>query len=491
MVGDDAPPRWPGWPTSAQVTVRYAVSGSRRLAAMAGLHRLPAPGDSITFTAVFDDVGGIRHRVAELSGQPIPAVQLVWREQIRPLPQLEQLHTWVEQLTELSPAAFGAVPAWQGVVSDDAGRYHAVLLGADPYAGHPHSLHDVLAADAAGYLARPLWERLRLAASIATAVDDLDEAAIVHGAINTANVLLDATRSAVMLTGLANATVGRSGVDRCQLSDGHLAPELYDRFGVHPEVTDAVTDRWSLAVVLHHVIFGAHPYWYLTDLAQATLDADRAGPDHSIEPAHQDYRDWRRAEFAALPTAVADLFRQVFRTGRTDRQARPSAATWACELQRWAGPPQVDLLDVDRTYISPGESVTVRWRTRHAQNVLVAGPGYGVVTNDVEGSLELAPTTSGAIRLRAVGPYGTTEATSTTISVLAIPPWCGSAPTPRIRQAPAPAITALRPNLPPLDAVPGTAAPPDVPHIPVGPHRLAPRPLTTSLYPNRGVQNDQ
>ena len=491
MAADDAPPRWPGWPTSAQVTVKHAVSGSRRLAALAGLPRLPAPGDSITFTAVLDDVGGVRHRVAELSGQSIRAIQLSWREQIRSLPQLEQLHTRVEQLTELPPAAFGAVPAWQGVVSDDAGREHAVLLGADAYADHPHSLHDLLAADAAGYLARPLWERLRLAASIATAVDNLDEAAIVHGAINTANVLVHAGRSAVVLTGLGYATVGRSGVDRCQPPDGHLAPELYDRFGVHPEVTDAGTDRWALAVVLHHVIFGAHPYWHLPDLARATLDADRDGPDHSTVPVYQEYRDWRRAEFAALPTAVADLFRQVFRTGWKDRQARPTAATWAREFQRWAGPPQVELLDVDRTYVSPGEPVTVRWRTRHAQHVLVAGPGYGVVTDEVNGFLELTPTTSGPIRLRAVGPYGSAEVSSATISVLAIPPWCGAAPVPQLRQAPAQAINVGRPNLPPLDAVPSAATPPDVPHLPVGPHRLAPRPLTTSLYPNRGRQIDQ
>ncbi|TCB99632.1 hypothetical protein E0H26_03480 [Micromonospora zingiberis] len=374
---------------------------------------------------------------------------------------------------------------------DDAHQEHVVLLDADRYANQPRPLHDLLTDDPAGHLARPLWERLRLAASIATAVAALDEAGIVHGGINTASVLVDPGRPAAVLTGAAPATVGRADADRSQLLDGHLAPELYDRFGVHPEVTDAVTDRWALAVVLHHAIFGTHPYWHLPDLAPATLEADRDGPDHSTEPTYQAYRDWRRAEFAALPTGLANLFRQVLRTGWKDRQARPTAATWARELGRWAGPPQVDLLDVDRTHVLSGDAVTVRWRTRHARSVLVAAPGFGVVTDDVDGSVELVPTSSGPIRLRAVGPFGSAEEVSAVISVLAIPPWCGAVPVPQLSPASTPAITSRRPNLPPLGAPPSTAASPEAPHVPTGRRRLAPRPLTTFLFPNRGRQHDQ
>ncbi|MFG2047380.1 hypothetical protein ACGFIW_08135 [Micromonospora sp. NPDC048935] len=458
------------------------ISGSARLVP-AGLHRLPTPGDVLGYDPTDGDAGAAR--VFELSGEPTRAARLTWVRQGRH--GLTELHARLDQMPDPHPGAFGAVPAWQGAVRDATGRVRIALLGVDPYIDHPCSLHDLLGTEPSRYLARPIWERLRLAADVAAAVAALGAVPLVHGGISTTTVLVDQERSTAVLIGVGEGSVGQSGTTRVPVLDGHLAPESYDGCGVHPEMADSSTDSWALAVVLYHVLFGTHPYCHLPDLAPTTLRAARSRPlGPPPDPAYRAYRDWWRSEFAALPPVVADLFRQVLGAGWADRQARPTAAHWAAELGRWGGPPEIDLFEVDRSSVVAGEPVTLTWRTRYAERVLVAAQGHGVVTGDTTGSIQLVPTRSGPARLWVTGSLGSVTATSTAVTVLAVPPWRAAVPLPPVRQVAAPLAAVARPDLRPARPTSRPGTPPDVPRFRIGRALGCPMPpsLTTPFVPD-------
>ncbi|WP_406074708.1 hypothetical protein [Micromonospora sp. NBC_01638] len=477
--------------TTTRVEAVRRISGSARLAEMVGLSRLPAAGDVIGYGPAGDDALGRQHRVTEVGGHPVRA-RLTWADAEPAGPDLNLLHARLEQLADPHPGAFAAVPAWHGVVRDATGRERVAFLGGDPCVDQPSSLRQLLTVEPSGFLARPLWERLRLATAVAEAVAALGEVPLVHGGISTATVLADADRSTAVLTGVAGGAVGRSGAHRVPAFDGHLAPELYDGWGVHPEVADASTDHWSLAVVIHHVLFGTHPYCHLPDLAPTTLRSAMSGAAAfpPADPAYRAYRNWWRAEFAALPTRVADLFRQVLSHGWADRRARPSAADWATELGRWGGPPRVDQLEIDSGYVLAGQPVTVSWRTRYADTVLLAVPGHDVLTDDASGSLRLTPTVTGPVRLRAVGPFGSVETQSAPVAVLAVPPWLAAAPMPPAPSAVGPAVATPVPD---LHLAPFRSRPAPLPVAPrnpvaTGPERNGPPPFVTLLVSDPGEE---
>src|SRR5699024_2771448 len=89
---------------------------------------------------------------------------------------------------------------------------------------------------------------------------------------------------------------------------GHLAPELYDSEGIHAEAASEFTDPWSLAVALHRILIGAHPFHMLSDLAPARVDDLLAGDGWPARGEHE-------TDVAALPPDVADLMARVFRDG--------------------------------------------------------------------------------------------------------------------------------------------------------------------------------
>jgi hypothetical protein len=216
-------------------------------------------------------------------------------------------------------------------------------------------------------------------------------------------------------------------------------------------------------VALHEVLTGYHPYHFLPDLSPGVVGGyltARRWPD----PCALRYS----TTMQALPAEIRDAFARTFQDGWRDPGARPSAADWLGLLGRWIGDPVVDELRVDRGYVMLGiaGTVTVSWRTRFADRVLIDGCVAGPAT----GSARVTIDRPRPITLYAVGPFGTAEARTERIEVLRVPrfgtfeprvpmtlrPGAGQAGDARL-QLPAPPADRCPPPVP----LPARPSPPD------------------------------
>src|SRR5262249_55143005 len=132
---------------------------------------------------------------------------------------------------------------------------------------------------------------------------------------------------------------------------GQLTPELYDGDGIHAEYAHARTDAWALAVALHRILFGCHPYHYVPDLRPGTV-AHALAQHPWPEPGTTAELD---AVYRALPTPVVGLFHRVFQRGWADPGIRPTAQEWSTVFGLWTGPPEFNALTVDKRVVVAGE----------------------------------------------------------------------------------------------------------------------------------------
>ncbi|HZO64498.1 MAG TPA: hypothetical protein VFB74_05810 [Kribbellaceae bacterium] len=302
---------------------------------------------------------------------------------------------------------------WYGTVRRDDGQNERALIEAD-LPRRTRSLRET------SVLGLPLGVRLRLASSLAETLAAIAGLPATLGKLDADSIRLDLGGVRAVVTGLESGAFGRPYQQ--QVLDvgrpaGQLAPELYDGDGVHPDAADTRTDAWALAVALHRLIVGCHPYQGLPDLRPDTVAAHLAayawpGP----RTAELD------ALYQVLPPAVLGLFHRVFQQGWADPAVRPVAAEWSALLDQWTGPPEFASLAVDCLLVAAGEPVTVTWATRHATHVATDS---GQHLNPA-GAASFTPSTTGSLRLWAVGTDESVPAETPTILVLR------ERPTPRL-----------------------------------------------------------
>jgi hypothetical protein len=267
--------------------------------------------------------------------------------------------------------------------------------------------------------------RLRLAASVAETVAAVGDLPATLGRLDADSVRLDPAAGRALVTGLETAALGppyRQLVLDFGASSGHLAPELHDGEGIHAEYADAHTDAWALAVVLHRLLFGCHPYHFMPDLSRDTVQRELAakgwpGPDPTAE-----FDD----VYHALPDPVLVLLHRAFEYGWADPRSRPTTQQWSAALEQCTRVPEFAALAVDKRVIAVGDRVTVSWTTRYASHVLTAS-GSVLPTS---GTAVFERTVSGPITLQAVGPVERTFASTPAVLVLrrGVPPHSRPAP---------------------------------------------------------------
>ncbi|WP_433723766.1 hypothetical protein ACQP2Y_01225 [Actinoplanes sp. CA-051413] len=382
---------------------------------------LPMVGATLGFRPRPGGVGTYGYQVLSVDGRPVSGLLLGFpvlgdRHAAHTAELCRRLASFAHPL----PDGLAAAAVWHGTV-DLPGRpgTHAVLAP-DPYAEGYLPLHEALTS---GLLAaEPMRTRFELAYALAAAAGDLAGLGAVHGGLDASTLLLHVADRRVRITEVESATMA-SDAGHLPLAvgaaAGYLAPELYDGVGEHPEAATAAADRWSLAVALHEVLTGHHPYHFLPDLSPGVIGGylrNRTWPEHHLAGSAA-FAHRYAAALRLLPAEVHDLFARTFQQGWQDGTARPAAGVWVHTLSRWIGDPVIDELRVDRGYVLSGESVTVSWRTRFAHRILLDGRDAG----PANGSVAVPIDRPRPVVLHAVGPFGVAEARTVRIEVLRVP----------------------------------------------------------------------
>lgn len=447
-----------------KLTVVAKISGSSQLAATS-----PQIGDVLELDEAHtvDELGTV-HRVR---GRPWlltrPLLDEVSDTMLRGLVRLHgQLaaHGSVEGLH----AAF-----WYGTVQRADRSTERVVVTTDLPAHGIRTLGETRIPDVA------LHVRICLAASLAATMTTIAGLPAVLGRLDSGSVHLDLIGKRALVGGLETGSFGRhlqELVLDVGAAEGQLAPELYDGDGIYAQDAGAATDAWALAVLLHRILFGCHPYHFLADLSPSTVGDYLSTHEWPAGGTGVDFD----GVYRALPVSVTGLFHRVFQSGWSNPGARPSAEEWSAAIGPWMGTPEFSSLTVDRTVIVVGEAVTVTWATRHATHVAtVSGQPL-----DAVGKAEVWPSSTGALELWAVGPTESVRAATPAILVLR------NRPTPDVRPidrpepvvaAPAPVrsrlsvqggLSALRMPIRSIAAPRSTPVRPGVPRFTVRPSRF-------------------
>jgi hypothetical protein len=375
---------------------------------------LPGVGSVLGYRPRPGGLGTYGYQVESINGRPVGGLLLGF-------PVLGDRHATAtadlcERLTGVAhprPAGLAAAAVWHGTV-DLPGRLGVHLaLAPDPYAEGYLTLHEALTS---GLLAaEPMRNRFDLAYALAGL-------GAVHGGLDSSTLLVRPADRSVRITEVESATL-KSQSGHLPLAvgaaAGYLAPELYDGVGEHPEAAAAGADHWSLAVALHEVLTGHHPYHFLPDLSPGVIAGylgSRTWPEHHLAGSAA-FAQHYSAALRLLPDEVFALFGRTFQRGWQDQAARPAAEEWQRTLGRWLDEPVIDALRVDRGYVLTGESVVVSWRTRFAHRVLLDGRDVG----PAHGSVAVPIDRPRPVTLHAVGPFGVAEARTVRIEVLRVP----------------------------------------------------------------------
>jgi len=193
-----------------------------------------------------------------------------------------------------------------------------------------------------------LTTRLRVAARLAEAVAALHRHGVVHADLTEPNVLLEMSAAKPALLDVDGGGVldsplgpkyriGLAPLVRGRPEPSFLAPELCLDAGAMPSLA---TDRWSLAVLLHRLLFGGlDPYFFVAFYADV-VDPGVAWPPQPGVAAGKGV-SFHKEESKRLGYPVLRLFRSAFNrmNGLARSPAlRPSAEDWARTLEvsaRW------------------------------------------------------------------------------------------------------------------------------------------------------------
>lgn len=165
-----------------------------------------------------------------------------------------------------------------------------------------------------------------IAAHLAFAVGCLHEQGVVIGDLAPENVLID-PQARVTLIDCDSMQIGGY---LCPVgSEGHTAPEWVGRrFDSGPRAETA--DRFALAVLIHQLLAGAHPW-----TGEWMGGGDPPPRDQLIRAGDWPFRAGARLRPVPgmvtpqmLGPTLEALFRRAFIAGITDPEARPSAAEW-------------------------------------------------------------------------------------------------------------------------------------------------------------------
>ncbi|MDW3206996.1 MAG: hypothetical protein R8L07_15775 [Alphaproteobacteria bacterium] len=176
------------------------------------------------------------------------------------------------------------------------------------------------------------WHFLHaVAANVAFLFDYLHDRDIVIGDVRPENILVGDRALATMIDCDSVQISGRDGVPfLCPVgSEGYTPPEwIGRRFSDRPR--DRRSDRFGLAVLIHQLLTGAHPW-----TGEWMGAGDPPPRDHLIRSGDWPFRPGSKLRPVPgmvapdeLAPGLASLFRRAFIAGHADPDARPSASEW-------------------------------------------------------------------------------------------------------------------------------------------------------------------
>jgi serine/threonine protein kinase len=275
------------------------------------------------------------------------------------------------------------------------------------------------------YHALDLDEKLMLAYDLVEGFQLLKEISFIHADINPQNLFINLEDRHLTIIDFDSGAVTENPSDKPSTfgkPNEWLAPEILEQLKntqglVNTVKVDLLTDTWSVAVGIHHLIFLAHPLFYLKDLSIGTInsyfktsnyewpDIDPADRNYRAEIPVQQYEKYVNS-LLSLPATIREKLSSTINQGYLNPNLRTNYNQWIAILKDSQKPPVINYFQSDKISIIEGIPVTLEWSVSNAHTVTIDNE-VGEVGSD--GLISLTPTHTTQYALRAEGHFGIAE----------------------------------------------------------------------------------
>ncbi len=305
---------------------------------------------------------------------------------------MESIRVTGKPLLERFPALYG-VPqlSFEGTLN------HRTILGYsanDLSAAGMEDFGRILEDDAkiSRYQALPLSMKIQIAAQLASAFEFLSTHLLfIHADIKAEALFLDTQRGRCAIIDYDSGALARDPNDRPTTfgtMQDWLAPEIGRQLSASAKRTRAVkvnllSDIWSVNVAIHYLLFGFHPYFFLTEMSERAMRAyfrAHRWPDvkenfpyfrRDLRQAYSRYVHFLRTK---LPREVLDRFQATFNEGYGEPGRRTTYGQWKAVLNA-VNRPAIRRFEADRTMVEDSRPVRLSWEVTGAARLELAPVG--------------------------------------------------------------------------------------------------------------------
>jgi serine/threonine protein kinase len=233
-----------------------------------------------------------------------------------------------------------------------------------------------------------LGSKLAMAAQLVAAFGLLSsELSFIHADIKAAAIFIDLARMRCAIIDYDSGALAESQSDK-PLTCGTpmqdwLAPEIIRQLnpaGRQVEVT-LLSDVWSVNVAVHYLLFSLHPFFFLSEISDRSMqayeqafrwpDADASFPffNQEYDALHQNYIQFLRTR---LPMEIVKKFEFTFNKGYSIPMQRASYNQWETVL-RAVENPIIRSFQADRTFVDDALPVRLTWHVVGAARIEIKG----------------------------------------------------------------------------------------------------------------------
>lgn len=248
----------------------------------------------------------------------------------------------------------------------------------------------------------PLASRMRIASQLVSAFQFLSiDVRFIHADIKAEALFVNTKQLRCAVIDFDSGALARDPNDKPTTfgtRQDWLAPEIVKQLDAPGNTTRAVkvdlfSDIWSVNVAIHYLLFGFHPFFFLTEISERSVAAyfqrfqwPQADPRfqyfrRECAAFYQEYEVFLRTK---LPADVLGRFALTFNKGYLNPTARTTYGQWKTVL-RTVNRPEIRMFSADRLFVDDCRPVRLSWEVSGAGRLDVLGVGEvtGLTSIDV------------------------------------------------------------------------------------------------------------
>ncbi len=241
----------------------------------------------------------------------------------------------------------------------------------------------------------------------------LSEIDFLHADIKEESLFVNVNSGICAVIDFDSGAIGTDVPTTKGAGQGWYAPEITDLIGSRGSGgnrrVNRFTENWSVAVGLHYIMFGFHPYHFLKTTVGTAVEVyldDLEWPNISINhPSKNDFRDTEigihQSMFDLLGLPLQNAFKTTFNTGFSNPKARKEPKEWEKAFALMWDKPEIIWFEASDYFVASRKTVRITWSTRNANRILI---NETEVTN--EKHYDFVPNTDSVMQLTAINEVG-------------------------------------------------------------------------------------